>query len=169
MSSDAACGISAAVRVSALVAMLLPLVGCEDVHTTDSRFATPERTVATLFEAYGMSDLSQAEIQDRITERGAFELRDEATWRACFTDLDRAGGQGMAGYVLGVLGAAREELRYETAGQHAYVHVRDMRVVMRRGDDLAYRIVLHNSVPEQVREGLMMVEENARRRAPPGP
>lgn len=149
--------------------MLVSLVECDDIHTTDSRFATPERTVATLFESYGMSDLSQAEIQERIGERGAFRLRDESAWRECFIDIDRPGGQGMAGYVLGVLGAAREELRYETAGDHAYVHVRDMRIVMRRGDDLAYRIVLYDSVPERVREGLLGVERNARRRIPPGP
>ena len=31
-----------------LVVTLLALIGCGDVQTTDPRFATPERTVATL-------------------------------------------------------------------------------------------------------------------------
>lgn len=157
------------VRVAPLALTLFSLLGCDDLQTTDSRFATPERTVATLFESYGMSDLSQAEIQARIAERGAFELRDQETWRACFVDIDRPGGQGMAGYVLGVLGAARDELRFELVADNAYVHVRDMRIVMRRQEDLSYRIVLRDSVPEQVREGLMMVEQNAHRRVPTGP
>ena len=163
------CGISAAVRLALLAALLL--VGCDGTETVDSRFATPERTVDTLFASYGMRDLSQADIQSRIAERGAFELRDEAAWRECFADLDQPAGQGMAGWVLGVLGAGRDELRFETAGEAAYVHVRDMRIVMRRERDGAYRIVLSDSVPERVREGLVVIEENARRRRvpPPGP
>ena len=157
------------VRSRALAACILLSFGCGDVHTTDSRFATPERTVQTLFVSYGMSDLSQEEIRARIGEHGAFQLRDPELWRSCFVDLEQPGGEGMAGYVLGVLGAGRDELRYETVGEAATVHVQTARIVMRRGADGAYRIELRDSVPEPVRAGLLQIEENARRRTVPGP
>lgn len=156
-----------------LFALLLVSVtpGCGETTTVDARFSTPEHTVHTLFTTYGLQDESQASIQARIAERGAFELRDDETWRLCFVDLDTPGGEGMAGYVLGMLAAARDDLRYELAGDFAYVFPRDgIRVVMRRGEDGAYRIALRESVPESVRRGLLQVEQNARRqRVPAGP
>lgn len=151
---------------------LVALGGCgDDVQTTDSRFATPERTVATLLATHGLSDVSQDDIRTRIAERGSFELRDAETWRQCFTDLDRPGGEGMAGYVLGLLAAARDDLRYETAVDRGYAFPREgIRVVMQRGEDGAYRIILGESVPVEVQRGLLQVEENARRRhEPTGP
>lgn len=154
-----------------LCALTVLLAGCgDDVQVTDPRFATPERTVATLLATHGLADESQESIRSRIAERGSFELRDAETWRLCFTDLERPGGEGMAGYVLGLLAAARDELRYETAANRGYVFPREgIRVVMDRGEDGAYRIVLAESVPEEVQRGLLQIEENARRRIPPGP
>ena len=107
----------------------------------------------------------------RIAERGSFQLRDAETWRLCFTDLERPGGEGMAGYVLGLLAAARDDLRYETAADRGYAIPREgIRVAMERGDDGAYRIVLADSVPPEVQRGLLQIEENAqRRRTPSGP
>ncbi|MCB9597914.1 MAG: hypothetical protein H6719_34680 [Sandaracinaceae bacterium] len=150
---------------------LAALVGCDDAQVTDPRFATPERTVATLLATHGLADESQDAIRARIAERGSFELRDAETWRMCFTDLDRPGGEGMAGYVLGLLAAGREDLRYETIADRGYAMPREgIRVVLERGQDGAFRIVLAESVPEEVQRGLLQVEENARRRrAPPGP
>lgn len=148
---------------------LLALVGCGDVQTTDSRFATPERTVHTLLASHGMSEMSQQDIRERIGEHGAFQLRDTEAWRSCFADFEQPAGEGMAGYVLGILAAGRDELRYETVGDIATVRLQEERVVMRRGDDGAYRIVLRDSVPERVRAGLLQIEENARRRTAPGP
>lgn len=154
-----------------LLLALCVVAGCGDTETVDSRFATPERTVDTLFSTHGLSDESQQSIQARIAERGAFELQDAETWRQCFTDLDQPGGEGMAGYVLGMLAAARDQLRFEISGDRAYVFPREgARVVMQRGSDGAFRIVLRESVPENVRRGLLQVEQNARtRRVPPGP
>jgi hypothetical protein len=163
------------------VARLLPIVltllallgspGCEEsVTRTDSRFATPERTVETLLATYGLEDVPQEEIRTRMAERGAFELRDRETWRQCFVDLSRPGGEGMAGYVLGVLAAARDDLRYETVEEHGYVIPRDdIRIVMERDETGAYRIVLAESVPEEVQRGLLQIEENARHRIPRDP
>ncbi len=165
-------GYASAVRHAAILSsVVIFALGCGESRTVDVRFSTPEHTVATLFATHGLSDESQAAIQSRIAQRGSFELSDAETWRLCFTDIDEPGGEGMAGYVLGMLAAARDQLRYELAGDTASVFPRaGLRVVMRRGEDGAYRIVLRESVPEQVRRGLLQVEENARRqRVPTGP
>lgn len=144
---------------------------CDGAQPTDSRFATPERTVETLLGAYGIADTPQATVRARLAEHGGLELVDTATWRACFVDLDQPGGEGMAGYVLGMLAAARDELRFETIGERGFVIPREgIRVVMLRGDDGAYRILLAESVPDEVRRGLLTIEDNARHRVPtPGP
>ncbi|HJL16850.1 MAG TPA: hypothetical protein RMH99_14395, partial [Sandaracinaceae bacterium LLY-WYZ-13_1] len=64
---------------------------------------------------------------------------------------------------------ARDDLRYETVEDRGYVYPReDVRVVMERGADGAYRVVLAESVPDDVRRGLLQVEENARYRVPEG-
>lgn len=144
------------------------LLGCgENLTHTDSRFATPERTVDTLLGAYGVRDLPQDDLRARIASQGALTLRDREAYAACFVDLSRPGGEGMAGYVLGMLAAARDELRFETAGDRGYVLPREgIRVVMIRGEDNAYRISLSESVPEDVQRGLLQVEENAGHRVP---
>lgn len=142
----------------------LALLGCGDgdVQSTDSRFATPERTVETLLGTYGLNDMPQEQITQMIVQRGAFELRDHDTWAECFADLEQPGGEGMAGYVLGLLAAGRDQLRYETAGEYGYAFPREgVRVVFVHLDDGTYRISLRQSVPDEVRNGLMRVEENA--------
>ena len=155
-------------RFGIVLALAALFVGCDDgVTRTDSRFATPERTVATLFEAYGIADASQEAVRQRIGTHGAFELRDRAAFEQCFRDLDAPGGEGMAGYVLGLLAAAKDELRYETVEGRGYVIPREgVRVVMDRDETGAYRIVLAESVPEEIRRSLLQVEDNAQRRAP---
>lgn len=65
----------------------------------------------------------------------------------------------MASYVLGMLAAARDALRYETVADRGYVIPREgMRIVMQRGEDGAYRIVLADSVPEDVRRSVLELE-----------
>lgn len=154
-----------------VLCFLLVLAACGgDLTETDPRFSTPERTVTTLLGTYGLNEMPQAEIHARLAERGAFELQDGVTWRACFVDIDRPGGEGMAGYVLGMLAAARDDIQYETVADRGYASPRaDVRVVLRRGPDGAYRIVLAESVPENVRRGLIEIEENARQRPVPTP
>lgn len=148
---------------------LLSLVGCDEgVSRADARFSTPEHTVETLLGAYGLGDVPQETVQARMAEGGGFALQDREAWRACFTDIDQPGGEGMAGYVLGMLAAAKDDLRYELAGDWAYVYPRDeVRVVMAHEPD-GYRIVLARSVPDEVRRTLLQVEENAQRRLPSG-
>jgi hypothetical protein len=58
-----------------------------------------------------------------------------------------------------MIAAGRDELRYETVEQHGYVVPRrGPRIVLRRGDDGAYRIVLAESVPEDVQRSLTALE-----------
>lgn len=135
------------------------LVGaCGDLTHTDSRFATPERTVSTLLAAHGVEHASQTELRERFVSEGRLAIVDRGAYEACFVDLDQPGGEALAGYVLGMVAAARDELRYETVEQHGYVIPREgARIVMRRGADGAFRIVLTESVPADVRRDLLAI------------
>jgi hypothetical protein len=118
---------------------------------TDSRFATPEHTVATLLAAHGLADVSSDEIRARAAT--GYPVRDRAAHEACFADLDRPGGEALAGYVVGVLAAGRDDLRYETVGDRGLVRLPNgPPIVMERTRAGAYRIVLEQSVPEDLRE-----------------
>ena len=145
-------------RLPSILSALLVLA-CGDVTRTDPRLATPERTVRTLLAAHGIEDGAPGALEERLIAEGGFAIVDRAAYEACFADLHQPGGAGMAGYVLGLLAAARGELRYETIEQHGYVQVREgLRVVMRRGEDRAYRIVLAESVPEDIRRSITGIE-----------
>lgn len=150
------------------LAAFLGGLGCDENLThIDARFSTPEHTVDTLLGAYGVSELPQDDLRARIATQGGLTLQDREAYAGCFVDLARPGGEGMAGYVLGMLAAARDDLRFETAGDRGYAFPREgIRVVMIRGEDRTYRISLAESVPEEVQRGLLQVEENAGHRIP---
>ena len=156
-------------RLAAIFSTVLVLA-CGDVTRTDPRLATPERTVATLLAAHGIEDAAPGELEERLIAEGGFAIVDRAAYEACFVDLHQPGGAGMAGYVLGLLAAARGELRYETIEHHGYVQVREgIRIVMRRGEDGAYRIVLAESVPEDIRRSITGIEGASPIEHPPAP
>ncbi len=137
----------------------LPGCGGDELSRTDPRFATPERTVATLLAAHGAGGASQAELQERFVAQGGLTVVDREAYELCFADLGTPSGPALAQYVVGMIAAARDELRYETVDQHGYVVPRrGPRIVMRRGDDGAYRIMLAESVPEDARDGLTALE-----------
>lgn len=145
-------------RVSVLWSVVL-LVACGEVTRTDPRFATPERTVATLLAAHGAAELSQAELTERFVSQGRLTVVDREAYELCFADPETPGAQGLAEYVVGMIAAGRDELRYETVEQHGYVIPRrGPRIVLRRGDDGAYRVVLAESVPEDVQRSLTALE-----------
>ncbi|MDQ3036511.1 MAG: hypothetical protein M3Y87_29205, partial [Myxococcota bacterium] len=113
---------------AALAAGLAALAvgGCEGATTSmDSRFATPERTVATLLASHGLEGLSQEETRARMARHERFEVTDEAAFRACFVDLDDPVSEGLAGWVLGALAAGRDELRTEMFAEQATVAPRE--------------------------------------------
>lgn len=134
---------------------LLLVTACSDARHTDSRFATPERTVRTLLQAHGIAELGPRDIERRAVAEGGFTVVDREAYEGCFVDRDQPGGDAMAGYVFGVLAGAGRDLRFELVEQRAYVQARDARIVMQRGEDGAYRIVLADSVPEDLRRTLL--------------
>lgn len=144
--------------VRAALTLAVLALGCGEASHADPRFATPERTVETLLAAHGAGDASEGELQERIAS-GGLAVVDRELHARCFADLDQPGGAAMASYVLGMLAAARDALRYETVADRGYVIPREgMRIVMQRGEDGAYRIVLADSVPEDVRRSVLELE-----------
>ena len=150
-----------------LLASMLPMLavlGCDGAVThTDARFSTPEHTVDTLLRAYDLEDVSQDAIRDRMAHHGRFELADRDSYEECFADfLGTPSDEGYAGFVVGALAAGRDDARVTIVGERATVSPRDgVRIAMERDDDGAWRIVLRDSVPLELRERLSAVAEHA--------
>lgn len=142
------------------------VLGCGDV---DPAHATPEATIASLFGAYGVEEMPEAAAVDRLRSGGRFELRDPTAHAACFADYAGVEDEGAAGYVFGQLVVRKDHLRYERDGETARVYPSERRgegapvVTLRRADG-AYRIVLDESVPPEVRERLRALYERSRAR-----
>lgn len=128
----------------------LLLIACGE--ESDPRLSTPERTVDTLLAAHGLSNVSAGEI--RTAGAANFPVQDRAGHEACFADLDQPGGEALASYVVGVLAAARDELRYEAVGERGIVRLPNGPPVVMERTRGHYRIVLAESVPEDLRETL---------------
>ncbi|AKF10480.1 hypothetical protein [Sandaracinus amylolyticus] len=145
---------------------VLGMVACDAPRGVDARFSTPEHTIETLLASYGLEDATQEDIRARMAAHERFELRDRASFEACFADLPPGPvGEGLAGWVLGAIAAGRDELRVEIFGDRATVAPREgVRIAMRR-EDGAWRIVLDESVPSDVRRALDVVAERHDRRA----
>lgn len=155
------------VVVCALLAGSTGMVSaCEGAVTeVDARFSTPEHTIRTLFSAYGVEDLSQQQIRDRMTRHGRFELRDRESYLACFADLETTADEGLAGFVFGALAAGKDDLRTTITNDRATVSPREgMNVVLLRSESGRWRISLRDSVPDEVRTRLGIVAADADRR-----
>lgn len=150
-----------------ICAVLITMIaGCEGaVRTSDPRFSTPERTVATLLASYELDRLSQEEVRERIAAHRRFELADREAFEACFADFGAGPAiEGLAGWVLGALAAGKDELRTTITGDRATVSPREgVRIVMRL-EDGAWRIVIAESVPEDVRRAIAAVGAEHERR-----
>lgn len=144
----------------ALLIAVLVLVGCDE-PAGDLRFHTPQATMQTLFDVYGVAELSQQEVQRRMQERGRFHLQDPETYEKCFADWHGPEDEGAAGYVFGVLAVAKGELRITITGDRADVIPQTEggaanHVVMRHAHG-EWKIVLRESVPALVRRRLFDV------------
>lgn len=143
----------------------LVLAACEGAtRTVDARFSTPEHTALTLLGSYGLEHATQAEIREHMAQHDRFEMRDRRAYEACFADLrdGDAASEGLAGFVFGAIAAGRDDLRVQIAGDHATLTPRDgVEIVMRQGDDGAFRIVLAESVPTEVRTQLAAIAHHA--------
>jgi hypothetical protein len=152
-----------------LACLTLLLAACS---REDPRFRTPETAVSTLLESYGISDVPEAAIRERLAGRGTFELRDERTFRETFRDHASPSDDGAAGYVLGRVAAAKDHLVYTASGEAVVISASgdpSPLAVLERGED-GYRFVLARSVPRAVRAQLREVyrrrsQELARRGA----
>ena len=152
------------VVILAMTATLLS--GCST--TSDKRFATPASTINTLFGAYGIADMSEGEVRARLQARQRFDLRDPQTHRDCFADWQGEQDQGLAGYVFGKLAAAKDHLRIEIDGTTAKI-TPDIEGASQEATVLsqtegAWKIVLRESVPENVRQQLYQIYRRARLR-----
>lgn len=155
-------------RPSMPIALLfLLLLACDgDIARTDSRFATPERTIDTLLASYGLETSTQEEIRARMAAQERFTIADGAAFRACFADAGDPVSEGLAGWVLGAIAAGRDQLRVEIFGDRAIVAPREgVRIAMLRESDGAWRISLRESVPEEIRRALSGLAERHDRRA----
>jgi hypothetical protein len=156
-----------------LLALVLAVTACDGATTsTDARFSTPEHTIDTMLRAYGLESATQEQLREQISAHGHFEIRDRTSYEACFEDLgDGPVNEGLAGFVFGAIAAGRDDLRIETVRDRATVSPREgIEIVMHRGADGAYRVVLAESVPAAVREQMAAVaghaEDRARRGVP---
>ena len=177
MGASLGCGVGSSlascVRLFAWVpalALLCVSVGCG--APPDPRFAEPEATVQTLFTAYDVERLEEAEVQELLRQRVQFQLRDRAAYQACFSDWRSPHDEGLAGFVFGRLAAVKDHLRYEHASddQGALIRVVPVRngdpghPVILRQTDAGWKIALRESVPTELRQRLYRVYEEARRR-----
>ena len=145
------------------------LLGCA-TKPADPRFAEPEATVRTLFTVYDVADLDEAEVQSLLRQRVQFQVRDRELYEACFADWRSPHDEGLAGFVFGRLAALKGHLRYEPSADGQRVRVVPMRdgqpgdaVVLHRTDE-GWKIALRESVPDELRQRLYRVYEEARRR-----
>lgn len=158
--------LSLVLRAASLAPIVLGLVGCDgDATEVDARYSTPEHTLHTLFTAYGVESLSQDDIRLRMAAHSRFEIRDRASYEACFADLRTPTDEGLAGFVFGSLAAAKDDLRVSIAGDRATVMPAEaVRIVLLREDDGRWRISLAESVPDAVRQRMGLVTAEAEQR-----
>jgi hypothetical protein len=150
----------------AMAGLLLAALGCakEQVPTG---FESPRATVDSLFRAYGVQDVSQAEARRRLQARERFDLLDPGLFRSCFSDWQGEHDQALGGFVFGQLVAAKEDMKIDRQGDTARIHVApdsaDVQPIVLVQSDGAWRIDLRQSVPPRVRQSLYEVYRRARR------
>lgn len=130
-------------------------------------FESPNATVDSLFRAYGVQDISQAEARRRLQARERFELIDPNLFRSCFSDWQGEHDQALGGFVFGQLVAAKEELAIEQGERTARIRVApsssEMQPIVLVERDGAWKIDLRQSVPPKIRQSLYEVYRRARR------
>lgn len=138
----------------------------------DLRYHTPQATVNTLLEAYGVLDLPQKEIDRRMDIGRRFHLNDPEARRLAFADWDEPADEGLAGYVFGNLARAKDSLRTSITEDVAHVRSANpevrIRPVVLQEDDIGWRIVLDESVPPAIARELRQAwEERANSQTDP--
>jgi hypothetical protein len=151
---------------NALACFLLAVLGCAE-QQAPAGFESPRATVDSLFRAYGVQDISQAEARRRLQARERFDLLDPNLFRSCFSDWQGEHDQALGGFVFGQLVAAKDDMTIEQQDQTARVRLTpssaDLQPIVLVQSDGAWRIDLRQSVPPKVRQSLYEVYRRARR------
>ena len=150
---------AASVRALVLLA-LSALFACGDSTTADVRYSTPEHTIETLLDAYGLRGLSADEIRTMRRER-QLHLTDGPAYRACFERFEGLGDEALAGFVVGALAENRDDTRTQIAENTARISVGQRATIVMHLRDGAWRIDLDASVPGTVRTQLRDVARRA--------
>ena len=145
---------------------VLALTSCKS-EPVSSAFESPSATIDTLFRAYDVQDVPQAEIRRRLQARERFELVDGNLLRSCFSDWQGEHDQGLGGFVFGQLAAAKDELMVDIQGDTAYVRASssapDYEPIVLIKQDAGWKIDLRKSIPPDIRQRLYEVYRHARR------
>ena len=151
--------------VPALFSLLL-LASCEG-EKAPVGFESPSSTIDSLFRAYGVQEMSQAEARRRLQARERFELLDPELFRSCFSDWQGEHDQALGGFVFGQLVAAKEDMKIEVEEDVARVEVAPessgIQPIVVVKTNLAWKIDLRKSVPPNIRQSLYEVYRRARR------
>ena len=145
---------------------LLLLASCKS-EPAPVGFESPSATVDSLFRAYGVQEMTQAEARRRLQARERFELLDGDLFRSCFSDWQGEHDQALGGFIFGQLVAAKEDMKISMNGDVAKVEVApdnpDIQPVVIVKQLNAWKIDLRQSVPAKIRQGLYEVYRRARR------
>jgi hypothetical protein len=144
----------------------LLLASCEG-EKAPAGFESPSSTIDSLFRAYGVEDMSQAEARRRLQARERFELLDPELFRSCFVDWQGEHDHALGGFVFGQLVAAKEDMKLQVEEDVARVEVAPessgMQPIVIVKQNLAWKIDLRKSVPPRIRQELYEVYRRARR------
>jgi len=155
------------VRTLILAALAVFQIASCKSEPAPSGFESPSASIDSLFRAYGVQDMSQAEARRRLQAHERFDLLDSKLFRSCFSDWQGEHDQALGGFVFGQLVAGKDELEIKLEDGIARVRAASASVelapIVLVKQDRAWKIDLRKSVPPQVRQSLYEVYRRARR------
>jgi hypothetical protein len=158
------------VRSSILTAVtVLVIASCGSCkgEITPTGFESPSATIDSLFRAYGVQDISQAEARRRLVARERFELLDKRLFQSCFSDWQGEHDHALGGFVFGQLVAGKDELQIAAEGDTVQVRATsaspELEPIVLIKQNEAWKIDLRQSVPPKIRQSLYEVYRRARR------
>lgn len=144
--------------VFSLLAVLAPWCVAACSSAPDPRIATPRDTVETLLRAYHLWGATSPGDATRAWSGRAGDhppSPDISAVALCFWDYDRDDShrRAMGRFVTGMLAAGQQSLLFEVRSENAVVRSGRRPIFFRRTGQ-GWHIVLQESVPPEIREGL---------------